>query len=387
MTDHRRVAIALQIDAAFPHHQGVFGGVRDYALEHQNWKMVIDEHPGYKTASLGQKFGRYDGVVARATPAAQRRLKKNCIPLVNTWYQHARPDTPGVYIDPEGIGQLAADHLMERGFRRFGYFGPTEHRMPKTIGSAFARRVDEAGHSCVLDRYENGDYSDRQYWQALTKHLGRFLDALTPPAGVFLVRHWVARLLIELCRDRGWQVPHDLALVCLYDVKNIVDLPPRITTIDCNFERVGYEAAALLERLMAGEPPPQEPILIPPKGVIAQESTDFFAVEDEVVAAALRFISTHIAQRLNLDRIAAEVAVSPRSLQTRFEAALGRPISDEIRRLRLTMAKRLLGEKELQIKQVARETGFNSSAILNHVFQRELGMSPGAYRKQLLGEM
>jgi LacI family transcriptional regulator len=381
----RRVAIALQIDVALPHHQEVFRGVRDYALEHQGWRIMIDEHPGYKSARLGRNAVRYDGVVARATPATQRRLKTHDIPLVNTLYQHARPDTPGVYIDAEAIGELAAEHLMERGFRRFGYFSPTEHRMPKVIGSAFARRVNAAGHSCVEDQFVNGDFDDRQYWQALTKHLTHFLDALTPPVGVFLVRHWVARLLVELCRDRGWLVPHDLALICSYDVKSVVDLPPRISTIDCNFERVGYEAAALLERLMAGEPPPKEPIFISPKGVIAQESTDYFAVEDEVVAAALRFIAAHIAERLTVDRIATEVAVSPRSLQTRFEAALGRPISDEIRRLRLTMAKRLLGEKGLQIKQIARETGFNTSVIMSHVFQREVGMSPSAYRKQVIG--
>jgi len=80
------------------------------------------------------------------------------------------------------------------------------------------------------------------------------------------------------------------------------------------------------------------------------------------------------------------VAVSPRSLQRRFKAVLGRPVSDEIRRLRVTMAQRLLAEKEMQVAEIARATGFSSPAILYQVFQRELGMPPGAYREQILGQ-
>jgi len=123
-------------------------------------------------------------------------------------------------------------------------------------------------------------------------------------------------------------LPQDIAIVSLNDNRMIAELPPQITCIDHNYERVGYEAAALLERFMAGEAPPEEPLLIPPKGVIARQSTDYFAVDDEVVAASLRFVSGCLAEKLSLERIAREFAVSPRTLQLRFSAALGHSISD-----------------------------------------------------------
>lgn len=120
--------------------------------------------------------------------------------------------------------------------------------------------------------------------------------------------------------------------------------------------------------------------------MIARQSTDYFAVDDEVVAAALRFVSGCLAEKLSLERIAREVAVSPRTLQLRFSAALGRSISDEVRRLRLTTAQRMLTDPAWRIEDVAALTGYGTSVALNHAFQRELGISPKAYRKQLVGK-
>lgn len=223
-------------------------------------------------------------------------------------------------------------------------------------------------------------------WLKIEKLFSDWLNDLTPPAGVCLQEAAFSRLLINLCEARGWYVPQDIAIVSLNDNRMIAELPPQITCIENNHERIGYEAAALLDRLMAGEPPPEEPILIPPKGVIARQSTDYFAVEDAVVAAALRFVSGRLAEKLSVGRIAREVAVSPRALQLRFSAALGRPISDEIRRLRLTTAQRMLADPAARIAEIAALCGYGTSVALNHAFQRELGISPKAYRRQVVGK-
>lgn len=386
MLARRRVAVALEVDQAYPHHQEVFAGVYEYGRKHPHWECVIDEHPGHVARGGKQSLDRYDGVVARALPEMQKRLARSGIPLVNTWYQHARQGVAGVYLDRVRVGQMAAEHLTERGFRRLAYLYPESYRGEMEIGRAFGQRAAEAGAECQLGMFKDGAVADRAYWMYLRSYLEQFLDGLTPPVGVLAVIPWLARSLVALCHNRGWQIPQDVALVCKDDVRSIVEPPPGISCIDCQYTRVGHEAAALLERLMAGEPPPEQPILIPPKGIIARESTDYFAVEDETVAQALRYISKHLNEQLTVDQISQEICVSSRSLKRRFTAVLGRPISNEIRRLRLARAQRLLGEKDLQIKQIAQMTGFSSSMIMGRVFQRELGMTPGAYRKQVLGE-
>jgi len=193
-------------------------------------------------------------------------------------------------------------------------------------------------------------------------------------------------MLISLSRSRGWRVPRDVAIVCMKSIRSIVELPPAITSMDRNYQRVGYEAAALLKRLIAGEPAPAKPILIPPRAVQVRESTDFLAVDDEMVSEALAYISRRLQKPLTVAEVAAAAAVSTRTLQLRFEAVVGSSVSEEIRRRRLEAAKRMLEDKQLNVRQIASRAGFGHVVTMNRVFQRELRMSPSAYRAQMLGD-
>jgi LacI family transcriptional regulator len=51
-----------------------------------------------------------------------------------------------------------------------------------------------------------------------------------------------------------------------------------------NTERIGFEAAALLDRMMKGEPAPANEMVINPKGVAIKRSTEVLAIEDRHIA-------------------------------------------------------------------------------------------------------
>ena len=113
---------------------------------------------------------------------------------------------------------------------------------------------------------------------------------------------------------------------------------PTFTSIEIGYDRIGYAAAKLLDRLMAGEAAPTEPIRLPPHGLIVRESTDFFAVENPIVAAALAFISANSHRRIGPNAVAAAVGAETRTLQNYFRKAIQRPIATEIRRIRIERA-------------------------------------------------
>jgi LacI family transcriptional regulator len=386
MSQTRRIAIALEIDQPYPNHQEVFAGIQDYANERGDWVCLIDEHPGFQVDKRGPHSQRYDGVIARATPETQRRLNKLGIPLVNTHYQTARPRVAGVYSDPNACGRIAAEHLIERGFRRLSVLLDREHLHSAEIVRGFVQCAKEHDVPCTEEFFPEGSHLDQEHWLALEKFLLDWLERLEPPVGLFIELAGMARLLTQLGRANGFHIPQDFAVLSRLNIRSVLDVSPQISSIDDNVTRVGYEAARLLDRLMQGEPVPEQPILVPPRGIVARESTDYFAVEDEVVAQALRFISARLADPLRVDQVADAIAVSTRSLQKRFSEALGRGVSEEIRRLRLEMAKRMLAEPDRQIGRVARLAGFGSADLMNQVFRREIGMTPSAYRKSLAGE-
>lgn len=123
-------------------------------------------------------------------------------------------------------------------------------------------------------------------------------------------------------------------------------------------------------------------ILVPPQGVVARESTDFFAVEDELVAAALTFIASNSHRRIGQDEVARAVAADTRTLQRRFRKILNRSVVSTIRQVRLERAKRELSQGNRKLQEIARDVGFGTVMRMYNVFRRELGVTPSAYRKR-----
>lgn len=148
------------------------------------------------------------------------------------------------------------------------------------------------------------------------------------------------------------------------------------------FSRMVEEAARLLHRIMDGKPPPKQPILVPAVGLVVRESTDFYSVDDPQVAAALKFIAANSHRPIGPNEVAKAVNAETRTLKNRFGKLLKRPIATEIRRVRLERAKRELTQSSKRLAQIARDVGIGELMRMYEVFRRELGISPGRFRKQ-----
>jgi LacI family transcriptional regulator len=384
MDNPRRIAIALEIDEPHSHHQDVYAGIMQYAQDRPNWVCYIDEHPGVGGGAMIEGDHPYDGVIARATPDMIRRLKRKRIPLVNTHFQVAKPGLVGVYADLTHTGRLAAEHLISLGMPRLGFISDPIHKSFAKEGEAFVEYAEQKGVPTMTASFVEPQYRDKAGWIQLKKNILSTLKRMEPPIGVYISTGPMARVLIQLAQANGWRVPRDMAVLCARDLTSIVEVSPKISSLQINYTRMGYVAAELLDGLIDGQPEPEEPVLISHATLIARESTDYRVVEDPIVAAALRYISERLAEPLTVSGIAYKLNLSPRLLQQRFAEKLGVAVSNEIRRLRLEKAKRLLTEPERPITSIPQSVGFNSANAMNKIFVRELGMTPSAYRKQIL---
>lgn len=386
MPKQRRIAIAIEIDQNYPQHQEIFAGIQRYVQQNTDWHCVIDEHPMANAIRRGELYQAYDGVIARATPKLCRRLKRLGIPLVNVHYQTKGLGAYGVYPDAVNLGREAAEHLSERNFSHLHFFRDNSHLHACDIYRSFRQHAESLGVTCHVHDHSVESYLDEKYWLQMEMQFDRVLDGMSPPAGIYFEEAASARLMIQRCQARNWDVPRDIALLCQHNYKEIIEVPPQISSAVINYGRIGSEAALMLDRLMSGESVRREQVFVPAWGIIGRETTDYFAVEDELVSEALRYIASNLRQPLHVDDIAYRLAVSKSRLQLRFKEALGRGVAEEIRRLRLSLVKRLLAHSDKHIGEIATETGFGRAQLLNAVFRRELGMSPGEYRNQVLDE-
>jgi AraC-like DNA-binding protein len=116
----------------------------------------------------------------------------------------------------------------------------------------------------------------------------------------------------------------------------------------------------------------------------AELSTSPFqrVVQDRIVAEALRLIWNHDDLSLSVNDLVDNLPVSRRSLERRFQKALGRTVLGEITQCRIERAKALLDETDQPLKQLAKATGFSSPEALAKAFHRHFGKPPAAYRRR-----
>jgi LacI family transcriptional regulator len=102
--------------------------------------------------------------------------------------------------------------------------------------------------------------------------------------------------VLEACLAAGINVPEEVAVLGVDNTDTLCDcLCVPLSGVDSNLGRVGYEGAALLDRLMSRRAAAPKRIEVPPAGIVERRSADAYAVEQPRVRQALQFIQEQCA--------------------------------------------------------------------------------------------
>ena len=119
-----------------------------------------------------------------------------------------------------------------------------------------------------------------------------------------------------------------------------------------------------------------------PAELIAHGPQEVVAVKDRMVAEAMRLIWQQSQGLMTVNSLAKQLPITRRSLERRFQAAMGHGIHEEIIRCRVERAKRMLIATDLSLKEIAQAAGFSSTDNLGRTFRRACGVTPLEYRRQ-----
>ncbi|WP_020655876.1 GlxA family transcriptional regulator [Massilia niastensis] len=96
-----------------------------------------------------------------------------------------------------------------------------------------------------------------------------------------------------------------------------------------------------------------------------------------------RWIADHLASAdLSVERLARQACMSPRNFARVYRQKTGRTPAKAIEQFRLDAARRLLQQSDRNLEQIAQACGFGDPDRMRTSFQRNLGLSPSAYRRQ-----
>jgi LacI family transcriptional regulator len=379
-----RVALVIETSTSFG--RKLHCGVAAYIRENGPWSVYFGERAVFDPPPDWLKRWSGDGIISRiASPDIRRIVKASRVPVVDLNEQLGDLGAPQISIDHAAVGRMAARHLLERGFTRFGFLGHVGQRLSERRRDAFAAEARAAGFEC--DDYKGRPIDLRALrqgsWELELDRIAKWVAGLPQPVGILACHDFRALQLLAACRLADVATPEQAAVIGVGadDVACELADPP-LSSVVLNAWRMGYEAAAQLDRLMKGERPTAREVLIPPLEVAARQSTDVTAIGDPVVARAMRFIRERACEGVNVEEVVRSVGMSRTALQDHFRATLGRSIHDVVVETRIARVRELLGETTLSLQDIAERTGFKYPEYMSSVLKQRTGWTPARYRAE-----
>ena len=371
--------IALLIETSNAYARGLLRGVMAYIREHRPWSLYLSEHnrgdkpPGWFSEWKG------DGIIARIeNQAIADALRRVQVPIVDVSAARLLPSLPWFETDNAAFAAVAAEHLLERGFKHFAYCGDSRFSWSKWRSEHFENFIHSAGHRCFVYSPPKRFALDEK---AQVEHIADWIRSLPKPLGMMACYDLRGQQVLDACRRMGIAVPDEIAVIGVDNDELLCELShPPLTSIIPNTHRTGYEAAALLDVMMSGKRVVGETHLIPPIGIATRQSTDVLAIEDRNVARAVHYIRLHACNGINVQDVLKAVPHSRRLLESRFKKLIGRTPHEEILRVQLDRVKQLLSDTDLSLEQIAERAGFTHVEYLSVVFKKKVGMPPSRFR-------
>jgi len=242
----------------------------------------------------------------------------------------------------------------------------------------FQMTLEQEGHPTHLLEIKPWTMKHGKHNQVLSEWLG----GLPKPVAIYCPDDVFSHALGCFAVQMNLRIPEDIALLGTNnDEVMCLGMQPALSSIRLPWRQIGARAAALLDGMMQGEPPPRTAIRIGPPDLVARQSTSALQCRDTIVAKALQLINENAFAPLGIEELARQTGASRRNLEKRFRAVLNRTPIQEQNRIRLEEVKRLIRHDPRTIEQISEMCGFSSPVYLNQFFHREAGMSPGSYRK------
>jgi LacI family transcriptional regulator len=376
MSEHTRILIAVSnLEEGW--QRETLCGIREFA-ESSYWSLfveLLDEWPERKA-----QVSRWNlaGMIIDVREKAHADLFAEFnVPKVNYSDCLVRSPLPRVMVDNFRAGGQAAQHFLERGIVNMAFLG-----------------VDRGFHYAMQRQAGFQQWAEQRRARfmslpetAVTENDGdafrAWLDRTPKPVGVLAADDYLASSVARRLMEWEIEVPVQvLVLGFNNDVFNCEFCQPSLSSVIMPSRAIGYKAAEMLDTLLRGRRLAKDELLIPSPGVAERTSTRTVAFGCPELDAALRFIRQNAARPIGVKQVVDHVAISKRTLEQLFEHHLGHGPGEELRRVRLELAKFYLTTTSRPVTEIARISGFSSATHLGLVMRRYERQTPMQYRKQ-----
>jgi LacI family transcriptional regulator len=376
------------IESSRNYGRGILRGIAHYAHVHGPWSLYAQERQLHSGIPDWLQKWEGDGIIARIENkrTARALLKFDC-PVIDVLGSAHFNEIPGFDTDAVAVARMAAGFLLNAGFRHFAYCGYRGIPFSDRREAAFVEFMSDAGHKVSVLSSLASEFPDSHIQAVEQRGLGRdnavaqWLDSQPRPLGLFACNDIRAQQMLNVCREQGIKVPEEIAVIGVDNDDVLCDLcEPPLTSIEPDTERIGYEAAGLLDKLMRRGRARTGITQVPPLRIVERASTDVVPIEDSITVTAVRFIRDNVNNGIAVKDVLNHMQRSRTDLEQRFRRWLKTSIRSEIQRRRMDRVCHLLQETDLDLNRIAEGSGFASASHLCRLFQKSFRKTPTAYR-------
>ena len=375
--------VAVLVESSTAYGRGILLGLTRYQREHRAWSISYQTPDKQQDLKAWISQWRGDGILARVPneSIAEELLALRC-PLIDLAGGTQSLGFPEFGVDNREVAQTAYHYLSECGLDTFAFVGQDlgKYHYDDQRRDAFVEVVERHSHRCL--EFQSPFRTGIDPSESLRRNLADWLRALPKPIGIFCCHDHVGHQVLEACHRAELRVPDEICVLGVGDDQYLCGLSlPHLSSIEINTERIGYEAAKLLQSMMQGDRSFDSPVTFAPAEVVVRESTDIFACENPQIAEAIRFVRKNACTGLTVDQIQEHVGISRATLFRGFKRVVGRSIKQEILRLQIEQAKIMLMHTTKPIYEIAEQTGFSESKYFATVFHKLAGTTPRQFRQ------
>lgn len=378
--------MALLVEMSSGYCRGLLEGIHAFAKQAGNWSIYLNEQERGATPPPWLRDWRGDGIIARIeTDEIGRALQLLKIPIVDLSAARRIKKIPWADTDDAAIAKLAIDHFLDRGFSNVAFCGDAGFAWSNSRRNFFRSLALDAG--CEYFEHQVAHRYDPAFsWENVRLALSSWIRALPTPIAIMTCHDYLGKHLLDLCRSLQISVPEEVAVLGVDDDRLLCSLcTPSLSSIAPNTFQTGFEAAELLQQMMAGAVDTASTRLVTqPIGVELRESTDTMAIPDPDVTKSLVFIRRNALRGIQVGDVLKVVSISRRSLEHKFQKYLGHSPHEEILRIRMARIKELLIKSGDSIHSIAQRTGFAHPEYMTAAFKKIHGITPTVYRESFI---
>jgi LacI family transcriptional regulator len=390
------ITLAYQAPVLSQNSRAIIRGISNYVRLHADWHLRVTNESLDRLIPLLQRTGVDGAFLSPSSKADEEMIEKCGIPCIVTHASAPQKVLPYFTANNHLLGQMAAEHFIEKGFTNFAFFSLSNHLFwSQERLDGYRERVEKVGAKVyIFEPLTTSAYAKAAIkgtslpwppssWTENAEHLHHWMRSLPKPIGVMATDDGMGYDIIEASEEAGIRVPEELAVLGTYnDLTLCLVSNPPLSSIAVDMEQNGYNAAALLHKIILGEEKMQgQRLANEPTFIVTRQSTDILAVDDADLAAALHFIRTNFNRPIRVADVVNQTTTSRRGLEIKFREHIKHSITDEIMRVKIDQITRMLLESDMSMERIADCLAFGSAARMRDAFKKVKGVNPLVFRR------